>query len=156
MEEGETPAPRPPVLTTSGQTLDSSHVLPLLTTLQAAAGWLGLRGGNVGEAMAPGQASPPPTLVHLTTTPAASASRRRRVPEHGDSWGVQRRQRGALEGGRRGPGPGPGAAGARGRPHGSHGEAGPGCKPGPPASHVVLAGTGREGCQSPVLRCCCL
>jgi len=49
---GETPAPHPPVLTTSGQTLGGSHVLPLLTTLQAAAGSLGLRGGDVGEAMA--------------------------------------------------------------------------------------------------------
>jgi len=99
----------------------------------------------------PHPASPPPTA-----TPAASASWRRGVPEHGDSWGVQRRQRGVLEVGRRGPGPGPPAAPPRGRPQGSHGEAGPGCKQGPPPSHVVLASRGQEGCQSPSLRCCCL
>jgi len=85
---GKIPAPHPPVLTISGQTLHGSHVLPLLTTLQAAAASLGLRGGDVGEAMASGQASPPPTLVHPTATTVASASWRRGVPEHGDSRGV--------------------------------------------------------------------
>jgi len=48
-----------------------------------------LRGRDVGEPMAPGQASPPPSLTHPTATPAASASRRRGVPEHGDSWGCR-------------------------------------------------------------------
>jgi len=117
----------------------------------AGAAGRGCGGGNgPRESITPTHPCPAhPTLV-------ASASRRQGVPEHGDSCRVQSRQRGALEGGRRGLGPGPGAARPRGRPHRSHGEAGPGCKQGLPPSHVVLAGIGREGCQSLPLRCCCL
>jgi len=153
---GETPAPHPP---SPRHLRADTGRQPRPAPPHHPVGCCGVAGAarrGCGEVMAPGQASPPPSLVHSTATPAASASGRRGVPEHGDSWGVQRRQRGAVEGGRRGPGPGPGAARPRGRPHRSHGEAGPGCNRGPPPSHVVLAGRGREGCQSPPLRCCCL
>jgi len=61
-------------------------------------GVTGAAGRGCGELMAPGQASPSPSLAHPTATPAASASRRRGVPEHRDSWGVQRRQRSAGRG----------------------------------------------------------
>jgi len=57
---GGDPSPTPPLLTTSGQMLGGSHVLPLLTTLQAAAGLLGLWGGDVGRRWPQGKHHPHP------------------------------------------------------------------------------------------------
>jgi len=155
---GETPAPHPPVLTTSGQTQDRSHVLPLLTTLQAAAGSLGLQGGDVGEAMAGGP------RASFTPHPALSTPAPPRWPQHHGDGGFQnmetaggcRGERGECwKGGGGAAGLGPGAARPQGRPHLHRVQPGPGCQQSPPSFHIVSAGIGQEGCQSPALRCCC-
>ena len=58
--------------------------------------------------------------------------------EAGGGGRGERGEGGKGEGGKRGPGPGPGAARPRGRPHGHHVEARPGCQQSPPSSHISL------------------